>query len=550
MMLKRMLLFALVATWLVACESSGSGGSTNTTGPETKPAEDMSLSDEWLEDRDTLPELDGSGEWRDNSVVDAQAIKNYVLEPVMQMNRRMGQATYNSSVLNKLVEEIEAGAKKEARELYEALFNNISDGNHIRYQKQLKCLADVHEIELELQSLLVAVHDPELREGVFKPAVLEELAAMGTEEERMGYLIEQLWLEESGRSDLIRIWERYRNKIAAFLVLPFGDEEVYSNAWSCSLTNESWEQFAEGPTFVSEVQDQWNIWRGDGEPITRNNMAAEISSLVELVNTVRNSTEINSFNLGSMNQVLLASGLAEEPEETDDSHEGSLYRMAKLVCKGFWGAEDTEALCTEGDESFVGTFQITRDVNEQVASNAANALRWIAYDGALARELHKRYAKPNKPTEAEDRKAQPLVDAIVTLKQKFLDPLAQRAWQTLPNPPETTGGTGGCQATGLCNRSLLISVAHAVDGGMDVSEKKPGYNMGSGKTALPIDANNENVLRHDRVEYVMRELDKGVVDYLEEVDGAVDELLGAWNHLITLLLITFGALRLRSRRLA
>src|SRR5699024_11946103 len=97
-----------------------------------------------------------------------------------------------------------------------------------------------------------------------------------------------------------------------------------------------------GPTFVSEVQDQWNIWRGDGEPITRNNMAAEISSLVELVNTVRNSTEINSFNLGSMNQVLLASGLAEEPEETDDSHEGSLYRMAKLVCKGFWGAEDTE----------------------------------------------------------------------------------------------------------------------------------------------------------------------------------------------------------------
>src|SRR5699024_102904 len=418
-------------------------------------------------------------------------------------------------------------------------FNNISDGNHIRYQKQLKCLADVHEIELELQSLLVAVHDPELREGVFKPAVLEELAAMGTEEERVGYLIEQLWLEESGRSDLIRIWERYRNKIAAFLVLPFGDEEVYSNAWSCSLTNESWEQFAEGPTFVSEVQDQWNIWRGDGEPITRNNMAAEISSLVELVNTVRNSTEINSFNLGSMNQVLLASGLAEEPEETDDSHEGSLYRMAKLVCKGFWGAEDTEALCAEGDKSFVGTYQITRDVSEQIASNASNALRWIAYDGGLARELYKKYNG--------DRNARALVNAILELKEKRLDPLPQRAFYT---QQEGGGKAGGCDATGLCERSLLISMVDANNEELAINEKKPGINSGEGNTAFPIDAGNKNVLRHDRVQYVMDQVDDGIEDYLTNVDEAVEELLGAWNHLITLLLITFGGLRLRSRRLA
>lgn len=547
-MVKKILLFVFLASWLAACESSGGGGGAATT-PEITPPDDMSLSDAWQEDRDSLPELEGHEEWRNNSVIDPQAAKHYVLGPVMEMNRKMGQATYNSPVLNRLVQEIESGdAKKEAKELFESLFGDLNLNNQTRYQKQLKCLADIHEFELTLQSLLIAAHDPALREGVFKPLVLEELAALDTEEERVEQLIDLLWLEEDGRSDLIEAWQRYRNKIAAFLVLPLGDEDMYSNAWSCTLTNESWGQFAEGPTFADDVKSRWEGWQQPDQHITRATMADELQDLIGLVQEVRQSSELASYSLGAMNEVVLNSALTEEPEQENGSHEGSLYRMGKLVCKGFWNADDTSSLCAEDEKSFVGTFQITRDVSEQIASNAADALSWIIYDGGLARELHKRYAKADKPKEAKDRKAQKLVDAIVTLKEQRLDPLAQRAHATLADPSNVSSGSGGCKAAGYCERSLLTSVADANNSDLAVREKKPGYNHGAGETAFPIDDDNKNVLRHERVEDVMKLIDEGVIDYLEEVEGAVDELIGSWNHLITLLLIGFGALRLRSRR--
>src|SRR5699024_9563231 len=136
------------------------------------------------------------------------------------------------------------------------------------------------------------------------------------------------------------------------------------------------------------------------------------------------------------------------------------------------------------------------------------------------------------------------------LKQNYLDPLAQRAYQTLSDPTDSDTGSGGCSDTGLCERAFLISITDALDDDIEVADKKPGYNTGSGAEAFPIDEENENVLRHDRVQYVMDQVDEGIDEYLKNVDEAVEKLLGSWNHLITLLLITFGWLRLRSRRLA
>lgn len=548
-MMIRILLFAIFASWLAACESSGDGASTS--DPNGKTPDEFNLSDAWANDRDSLPELGGYTDLRPNSVIDPQAIKNYVLEPVMQMNRRMGQAIYNSPILNRLAEE---GTKGEAKELYEHLFGAAQQGNQVRYQKQLKCLADIHEIELGMQSLLAAAHDPALREGVFNATALEILEAKKDEEERITYLLEELWQMEDDVSDLTNMWQQYRNKVAAFLVLPFGDEQVYSNTWACSLTNGSWEQFETGPSFVANVQDAWEGWQYPDEFITNENLADQLDALIELVDEAT-AADLVSLDLGLMNEVVFKNALTEEPENDDDSHEGSLYRMAKLVCKGFWGAEDTGALCAEGKESFVGTYQITRDVSEQISSNASNALRWIAYDGGLARELHKEYADPNNPTKGKNSKADKLVAAIVALKQNYLDPLAQRAYQTLSNPEDKTTGSGGCKESGAdkkdrCDKSLLISKADAADEDKPVADKKPGYNTGSGAEASPIDEENENVLRHDRVQYVMDQVDEGIDEYLKNVDEAVEELLGSWNHLITLLLITFGWLRLRSRRLA
>lgn len=537
-MMIRILLFAIFASWLAACESSGDGASTS--DPNGKTPDEFNLSDAWANDRDSLPELGGYTDLRPNSVIDPQAIKNYVLEPVMQMNRRMGQAIYNSPILNRLAQEIESGdAARAAKDLYEDLFKNVNTGNQVRYQKQLKCLADIHEIELGMQSLLAAAHDPALREGVFNATALEILEAKKDEEERITYLLEELWQMEDGKSDLTNMWQQYRNKVAAFLVLPFGDEQVYSNTWACSLKSDSWEQFESGPSFVVDVRDAWEGWQNADKFITKENVSAQLKALIELVQDATGATDLNSLDLGLMNRVVFENALKEEPEDNDGSHEGSLYRMAKLVCKGFWGAEDTEALCAEGDKSFVGTYQITRDVSEQIASNASNALRWIAYDGGLARELYKKYNG--------DRNARALVNAILELKEKRLDPLPQRAFYT---QQEGGGKAGGCDATGLCERSLLISMVDANNEELAINEKKPGINSGEGNTAFPIDAGNKNVLRHDRVQYVMDQVDDGIEDYLTNVDEAVEELLGAWNHLITLLLITFGWLRLRSRRLA
>src|SRR5699024_5331055 len=116
--------------------------------------------------------------------------------------------------------------------------------NHIRYQKQVKCLADVHEAELELLSLLVAAYDPALREGVFKESALDSIEELDADAQ-VEFLIGELWEEENGSSDLAAIWQKYRNKVAAFLVLPFGDGEIYSNAWSCTLKDSSWEALEE-----------------------------------------------------------------------------------------------------------------------------------------------------------------------------------------------------------------------------------------------------------------------------------------------------------------
>src|SRR5699024_12874644 len=111
-MMNRILLFAIFASWLAACESSGDGASTS--DPNGKTPDEFNLSDAWANDRDSLPELGGYTDLRPNSVIDPQAIKNYVLEPVMQMNRRMRQPLYNSPILHRLAQESESGDAADA----------------------------------------------------------------------------------------------------------------------------------------------------------------------------------------------------------------------------------------------------------------------------------------------------------------------------------------------------------------------------------------------------------------------------------------------------
>src|SRR5699024_5981474 len=495
-------------------------------------------------DRDSLPELGGNPDLSDDSAINPKAIESYVLNPVMVTNRLVGQKIYNSSVLERLVNALEEGeASDQAKDLYNHLFNGLEHKNHVRYRKQVKCLTDIHEIELEIQSLLAAVYDADLREGVFATSALAELAGK-SEEEQVDHLLAALWQDESEPSDFARLLQQYRNKVAAFLVLPFGTEDMSSNAWSCGLGESRWAQIPESITFVATVKNAWEGWQNDDQLITRGNMEKQLNELASLVLSVRDADDVQSgLALGLMNKRVLNEALMEE-KEAQFSDEGSIYRLGKLMCKGYFGAAETGELCLDGDKTFVAGPQITRDLNEQIASNVGNAILWLAYDAGFARALDTRFEGDNN---AKDLRA-----AIHKLWMAHIEPLSQRARFTLTDSNSNTNetGSGGCQATGFCDRSLLVSVEDAANEELAVADKKPGKNSGSGETAEPIDAYNHNVLRKDRVEHAMNILEDGVKEYLVAVDDAVEELLGAWNHFITLLLISFGWLRLRNRRRA
>src|SRR5699024_209561 len=217
--------------------------------------------------------------------------------------------------------------------------------------------------------------------------------------------------------------------------------------------------------------------------------------------------------------------------------------LSKLVCKGFFGQEvdENKELCRD---DLIKGVQITRDLNEQIGSNVGNAILWLAYDAGFARALDTRFEGDNN---AKDLRA-----AIHKLWMAHIEPLSQRARFTLTDRNSNTNetGSGGCQATGFCDRSLLVSVEDAAKEELAVADKKPGRNSGSGESAWPIDEANQNVLRKDRVEHAMAILEEGVEGYLLAVDEAVVDLISAWNHFITLLLISFGWLRLRNRRRA
>src|SRR5699024_9016821 len=395
-MLIRVLLFTFLASCLDDCDSS-SGGSTYKNDKAVD--EEFSLSKEWDKDRDSLPELGGYTDLRSNSAINPQAVNSYVLEPVIETNRLIGQKIYNSPVLESLVQTLNTEEEhKNARDLYDALFNERKPTqNHVRYRKQVKCLADIHEIELELQSLLAAAHDPALREGVFTPQALLKVEAIEDEAEQVKYLLNELWLVEDGKSDLAHLLQQYRNKVAAFLVLPFGNEPMTSNAWSCGLSNSRFEQIIEDNgegdflTFVSGVQNKWQLWQQNGEYLfTKDNMAKQLVDLIKLVENARvvNGEAGNGFeqlNLGKMNIRVHDEALIEE-KDGDVSDEGSIYRLSKLVCKGFFGQEvdENKELCRD---DLIKGVQITRDLNEQIASNVGNAILWLAYDAGFARAL-------------------------------------------------------------------------------------------------------------------------------------------------------------------
>src|SRR5699024_8727128 len=108
------------------------------------------------------------------------------------------------------------------------------------------------------------------------------------------YLLNELWLVEDGKSDLAHLLQQYRNKVAAFLVLPFGNEPMTSNAWSCGLSNSRFEQIIEDNgegdflTFVSGVQNKWQLWQQNGEYLfTKDNMAKQLVDLIKLVENAR-----------------------------------------------------------------------------------------------------------------------------------------------------------------------------------------------------------------------------------------------------------------------
>lgn len=538
-MLIRVLLFALLASWLAACDSS-SGGSTYKNNNAVE--EDLTLSDEWENDRDSLPELGGNPNLSGDSAINPTALDSYVLKPAMETNRRVGQKIYSSSVLERLVKALEKGeASDQAVALYGDLFGDIQHKNHVRYRKQVKCLTDIHEIEFGIQSLLAAVYDAELREGVFTQQALAELEGKD-KEEQAAYLLGELWQDASGASDLAGLLQQYRNKVAAFLVLPFGTEGMSSNAWSCGLGEGSWAQIPASITFAATVKNAWEGWQDEDKFFTRENMAAELNKLASLVTGVRQADDMqNSLNLGVMNKRVLNESLTED-KAGQFSDEGSIYRLGKLVCKGYFGAENTAELCSEGGRTFVAGPQITRDLNEQIASNVGNAMLWLAYDAGFARALDERFEGDNNVKD--------LRTAISALWNKHITPLSQRAWFTVTDSNTTTNetGSGGCQSTGFCERSLLVSVADAANEELAVADKKPGKNSGRDETAWPIDDDNKNVLRADRVEHAMNIFESGVKDYLDALDAAMENLLGAWNHFITLLLISFGWLRLRNRR--
>src|SRR5699024_4056518 len=238
-------------------------------------------------------------------------------------------------------------------------------------------------------------------------------------------------------------------------------------------------------TFVSGVQNKWQLWQQNGEYLfTKDNMAKQLVDLIKLVENARvvNGEAGNGYeqlNLGKMNIRVHDEALIEE-KDGDVSDEGSIYRLSKLVCKGFFGQEvdENKELCRD---DLIKGVQITRDLNEQIASNVGNAILWLAYDAGFARALDTRFEGDNN---AKDIRA-----AIDKLWMAHIEPLSQRARFTLTDRNSNTNetGSGGCQATGFCDRSLLVSVEDAAKEELAVADKKPGRNSGSGESAWPID---------------------------------------------------------------
>src|SRR5699024_7793357 len=107
---------------------------------------------------------------------------------------------------------------------------------------------------------------------------------------------------------------------------PFGNEPMTSNAWSCGLSNSRFEQIIEDNgegdflTFVSGVQNKWQLWQQNGEYLfTKDNMAKQLVDLIKLVENARvvNGEAGNGFeqlNLGKMNIRVHDEALIEEKD--------------------------------------------------------------------------------------------------------------------------------------------------------------------------------------------------------------------------------------------
>lgn len=573
-MLIRILLFALLASWIAACESSGDG--TSADGNANNGGGDSINWGDWEIDN-SLPELEGNLQYGDHSIVSNSGYKNYVLYPVMQTSRKIAQSVYDGDLLQKLSE------VNDDKGLYATLFGD-NDNGHVRYQKQMKCLADLHEIELEIQSLLVAASDPELREGVFKPDAINTMTANNSENGREEFL-RMLWDEEHGTSDFGRLFHQYRLKIAAFLTLPFSNEtdDVLSNAWSCTFTENIWEEQFGDLKFHEEVKTAVDGWLSEDSEVTQTNLPAELAALVELVEEFE--VDDGRLSLGASNKALLGQALIITPDSGSDvdrafergkSYEGSLYSLAKLVCKNEFAEGHSESdLCgsdLNADKgytkkaAFSNRYQLTRDLNEQVASNVGNLMERVAVLGTMSPQLI------TFSVEKFESNTRDFVKKLKDFESDYVDPLDERAEST------KDVANSGCRGKYICGQTLLASYADA-ESEKPVKDWIPIINQvckwdeedGVGCPKGPIDPDlrligddvfpyNEdnkdiykNALRYDRVAHAMTALwgdkDSGIVEVLNESDELIDKL-GSWNHLITLLLITFGALRLRSRRSA
>lgn len=595
------LLFAASIAF-TGCNSSGDGASKNSNNNDNKVPGDLVLKD-WDDIESDLDNTTGQV-----SIIKAKSYRDYLFSSVMEANRGTGESLY----ITELMDKIKQPKKNPVIDIRYHLFgdnhNDIIPSDEkdffskeryntgfTRYKKQVKCMTDLHQRELEIMSLLAGAHDPLVRDGIFGEEYED-----ATEEE----LLDLLWQADG---DLINLIKSYREKLIASYVAPFiNDEDTLEyNLWSCNVSPASFTEAQDDENtnkfeFMADFVNHIANWRSGDSPVTRENMPEVLEELRQIANEAKalvgdDGELAEADNIGLMHKLIFDDFYVEpesnvwEVKHDDDTPyynaaaeglssfdgnemkfaQGTLDRLNKLACRGYLMDGSTgENITTKGvcagtdqpkredaDEDYEGyiypLFQIDRTLNEQLASNIEEMLRNSVYKVSLAESLLINELVFEQSGSSYKSRADGASGNERTVQDQFGSGYNAGIRNAVNGLMENIDKIRAVYIGAIMQRDSTDAnseYAMLVSNVYDDEDEGSATDVEDQRPIDPADDEHDNVLRKDRIQYRMDELETYYKEnYIVALFDA-EKAASSWNHLITLLLIAFGGLRLRSRR--